>query len=71
MESVHFLNINFVQLRGGKSTGASEFNFFLNFHAGIFEFSLNPQKKLDGHRGTWTGFNHCLSLLSTLSFFFF
>ena len=55
MESLHFLNIIFAELLGGKLTIPSELNFF---HISLLK-SLNivliPGAKLDGHRGIWTG----------------
>ena len=54
MESIHFLNIIFVQLLGEKSTGPSKFSLIYIFRLKYFNLVLIPHAKSDGHRGTWT-----------------
>ena len=54
MESIHFLNIIFVQLLGEKSTGPSKFSLMYIFRLKYFNLVLIPHAKSDGHRGTWT-----------------
>ena len=54
MESIHFLNIIFVQLLGEKSTGPSKFSLIYIFRLKSFNLVLIPRAKSDGHRGTWT-----------------
>ena len=54
MESIHFLNIIFVQLLGEKSTGPSKFSLIYIFRLKSFNLVLIPRAKSDNHRGTWT-----------------
>ena len=54
MESIHFLNIIFVQLLGEKSTGPSKFSLIYIFRLKSFNLVLIPRAKSIGHRGTWT-----------------
>ena len=56
MKSLHFLNIIFAWLRGGKSTGLDDFFFFFNIsRLKSLNLVLMPGAKLDGYRGTWAG----------------
>ena len=55
MESLHFLNIIFVQLPGGKSSDPNEFIFFSDFPAEIFEFSFVTGCNIRWPLGTWAG----------------
>ena len=60
MKSLHFLNIIFAWLRGGKSTGLDDFFFFNISRLKSLNLVLMPGAKLDGYRGTWAGcFNSC------------
>ena len=51
---LHFLNITFAKLPGGKSTGHGEFNIFYISPLKSLNLALVPGAKLDAHRGTWT-----------------
>ena len=69
IKSLHFLNIIFAKLPGGKSTGPSEFNFFCISLLKSLNLALIPGAKLDAHRGTWTGCFY-LQILSSKIWFF-
>ena len=56
MESLHFLNITFSQLPGGKSIGPGGFScFYISLVKSLY-IILIPGAKLDRHRGTSTWF---------------
>ena len=52
MESPHLLNIVFVYLPGGKSTGPGGFHFSYIYPLKYLNLLLISGTKLDGHRGT-------------------